>query len=82
MFGEEAEAAMRLRPTRIPDHVLEGPHEAAPAFHEDWTIVPGSKSDPEKWELELRLRDARNKMIREHLNEGRSVFYKSSGNSM
>ena len=32
--------------------------------------------------MELRLRDVRNKMIREDLNEGRAVFYKSSGNSM
>jgi hypothetical protein len=62
--------------------VLEGPHEAAPSFHEEWTFVPGSKCDPEKWEQELRLRDARNRLIREYLIEGRSVFYKSSGSSM
>ena len=36
----------------------------------------------EKWEQELRLRDARNRLIRELLNEGRSVFYRSSGSSM
>ena len=44
--------------------------------------MPGSKSDPVKWELELRLRDSRNRLIREYLLEGRSVFYRSSGNSM
>ena len=66
----------------LPDLVVEGPHEAQPSFHDDWTLVEGSRSDPEKWELELRLRDARNRMIREHLSAGRTVFYKSSGNSM
>ena len=35
-----------------------------------------------KKELELRLRDARNRLIREYLTEGRSAFYVSSGNSM
>ena len=66
----------------LPDLVVEGPHETQPSFHDDWTLVEGSRSDPEKWELELRLRDARNRMIREHLSAGRTVFYKSSGNSM
>ena len=80
--GAEADEVMKLKPTRLLPVVLEGPHEAAPPFHEDWTIVPGSKSDPEKWERELRLRDARNRLIRESLIEGRSVFYRSSGKSM
>ena len=35
-----------------------------------------------KGELELRLRDSRNRLIREYLIEGRSVFYRCSGNSM
>ena len=30
----------------------------------------------------MRLRDARNRMIRENLTSGRSVFYMSSGSSM
>ena len=58
------------------------PHEAAPSFHHDWTIVAGSKSDPLKLELELRRRNTTNKLIREFLVEGRSVLYRSSGNSM
>ena len=45
-------------------------------------VKPASNFDPEKWELELRLRDARNRMLREYLSSGRSVFYKSSGSSM
>jgi len=44
--------------------------------------VEGSRNDPLKKELELRLRDARNRLIREYLTEGRSAFYVSSGNSM
>ena len=82
LYGPEAAEVMRTKPTRLPDLVLEGPHEAAPALHEDWTIVPGSNTDPDKWELEPRLRDSRNRLIREHLDSGCSVFYKSSGNSM
>ena len=82
LTGVEAAEAMQSKPTRLLPVVLEGPHEAAPPFHEDWTIVPGSKTDPEKMEQELRLRDARNKLIRELLMEGRSVFYRSSGSSM
>ena len=57
-------------------------HEAAPSFHEDWTRVDGSGLDPEKWEQELRLRDTRNRLIREYLTDGRSVWYKSTGSSM
>ena len=74
----EAAEVMKSKPTRLPDIVLEGPHEAALEFHEDWTIVPGSNRDPEKWELELRLRYSRNRLTREFLTEGRSVFHKSS----
>ena len=80
--GEAAEAAMRTKPDRLPPLVLSCPHEAAPPFHDDWTRVPGSHADAAKWEMELRLRDARNRMIHEHLNGGRDVWYKSSGNSM
>ena len=62
--------------------VLEDPSEASTEFHADWTIVPGSAHDTEKWELEQRLRESRNRLIHEKLKAGRSVFYKSSGNSM
>ena len=82
MTAEEIAEVNKTKPTRLPPLLFESPHEAAPSFHEDWTIVPGSRYDPEAWEMELRLRDVRNKMIREQLAEGRAVFYKSSGNSM
>ena len=82
LHGAEADEAMRTMPTRRVPVILEGPHEAAPSFHEDWTIVPGSSWDAEKREQELRLRDARNRLIREYLTEGRAVFYRSSGDSM
>ena len=59
--GEEAAEAMLSRPTRLPNLILQSPHEAAPSFHEDWTRVEGSAIDPEKWEKELRLRDSRNR---------------------
>ena len=74
---------MKTKPTREPpDLMLADQHEAAPVFHEDWTLVPGSTRDPQKWELELRLRDSRNRLLREFLTDGRTVFYNSSGNSM
>jgi len=62
--------------------MLRGPHEAAPPYHEDWTLIPGSESDPEKKELEIKLRHRRNMMIREDLEKREPVFYRSSGNSM
>ena len=80
--GEEAAEAMRTKPTRLPDLILQSPHEAVPSLHEDWTLVEGSGIDPEKLEKELKLRDSRNRMIHEYLRDGRSVFYKSSGTSM
>ena len=80
--GADADEAMKSKPTRRVPVMMSGPHEAAPPFHEDWTRVAGSESDPEKLELELRLRDTRNRMIRESLEEGRAVFYRSSGSSM
>jgi len=83
LFGEEAAQAMRLRPTRCPpDVVLETPYDADPQYHQDWTIVKGSNYDPEAWAREKQLREQRNILIRESLTKGKSVFYKSSGNSM
>ena len=61
---------------------LPGSHEASPPFDQDWTNIPGSSSDPKKKLEELELRDARNKWIREMLNQGRAVRYSSSGCSM
>ena len=80
--GEEAAEAMRTKPTRLPNLILQDSHEAAPPFHEDWTVVEGSRHDAEKYAQELRLRDQRNRLIREFLQDGRSAFYKSSGDSM
>ena len=82
MTAEQAAEVDKTKPTRRPPFLFESPHEAAPSFHEDWTIVPGSRFDPEAWEKELRLRDVRNKMIREQLAEGRAVCYQSTGKSM
>jgi hypothetical protein len=83
LFGEEAAKAMRLRPTRCPfDVVLETPYDADPQYHQDWTIVKGSNYNPKAWAREKQLRDQRDILIRESLTEGKSVFYKSSGNSM
>ena len=82
LCGAEADEVMKSKPRRLPDLVLEGPHEAPIEYHEDWTRVPGSGHDPELWERELRLRDSRNRLIRDNLTGGRSAFYKSSGDSM
>ena len=80
--GAAADAAMRFFPIRRVPVMLRGPHEAAPPYHEDWTLIPGSESDPEKKELELKLRHRRNMMLREDLERREPVFFRSSGNSM
>ena len=78
-----AAEVMATMPTRCPpDAVLQHPHEADHMYHQDWTRVQGSGSDNEKWELELKLRERRDGLLREKLTAGFSVFYKSSGNSM
>ena len=46
--GEEAAKAMRSKPTRLPDLILQSPHEAVPSFHEDWTLVEGSALIPRR----------------------------------
>ena len=73
---------MKCYPQRRVPVMLSSPHEAAPPFHEDWTIIDGSSRDPDKWELELRLRGVRNRLIREDLEAGLAVFYRSTGSSM
>ena len=80
--GAAAAAVMRSFPIRRVPVMLRGPHEAAPPYHEDWTLIPGSESDPEKKELELKLRHRRNMMLREDLERREPVFFRSSGNSM
>ena len=81
LYGAEAAEVMMSEPERLPDWVLEGPHDASPASHKDWAIEEGGDNDPAKWDLELRLRDSRSRLIREYLPEGRTVFYKSTGSS-
>ena len=73
---------MQTKTTRLTDLIMQSPQEAAPSFHEDWTIVEGGASDPGKCEMEQRLWDARNRMIRDYLTDGSSLGYKSSGKSM
>ena len=63
-------------PTRLPPFVLEGAHEVTPELDVDWTLCP------EDWEKELRLRHQRNLLIKEKLLEGKSVCFRSSGNSL
>ena len=71
------------RPTRCPpDVVLSAPTDADEQYQQDWTIVPGSRWDDEKWERENELRDRRSALIRTKLEAGCSVFFSSSGNSM
>ena len=79
--GELARIAL-TKPDRLPPLVLSGPHELALPFHEDWTRVPNSRHDAEAWDMELRLREVRNEMIRDSLLEGRTVWYTSTGNSL
>ena len=42
----------------------------------DWTLCP------EDWGMELRLREVRNEMLKEQLQLGRPVIYRSSGWSL
>ena len=78
----ELVANLPEQPTRSPCMILEHPHQATSPFHEDWTQVPNSWTDPEAWQEEVRRRDLRNVMIMETLLDSRTVFYSSSGNSM
>ena len=80
--GAAAAAVMMSFPIRRVPVMLHGPHEAAPPYHEDWTLIPGSDRDPDKKELEIKLRHRRNMMLREDLEKLEPVFYRSSGNSM
>ena len=63
-------------PKRLPPYVLSSPHEAVGTKYDvDWTLN-------KDWDLELRLREERNKLIKEQLVGGSSVCYRSSGNSL
>ena len=65
LSADEAAEVERTKPARNPPLLLTLPHEAAPPLHEDWTLVPGSRTSIEAFERELRLRDVRNRMIQE-----------------
>jgi hypothetical protein len=55
---------------------MESRHETRPEFDVDWTLCP------EDWEQELARRKMRNEMIKDMLQAGRSVCYRSSGWSL
>ncbi len=74
---------MKTMPTRLPDHVLEGKHQATPDFQIDRTIPEDTTLHvDQRWELEQWRRDRRNRLIVANLTEGLTVFYMSSGSSM
>ena len=60
-------------PDRLPPLVLNCSHEITPELDVDWTLCP------EDWARELRLRAMRNEMIKEQLQLGKPVIYRSSG---
>ena len=64
------------RPTRPVPHVFNWSHEITPELDVDWTLCP---EDPAK---ELRLRWERNVLIKEQLQLGNPVVYRSSGWSL
>ena len=63
-------------PTRKPPYVLECRHKVSVEFDVDWTLCP------ENWPLEMERRELRNNMIKEQLQKGRNVAYRSSGWSL
>ena len=69
-------ADIPAKPDRPPPRVFNWAHEITPDADVDW------KRCPEDWEKELRLRQARNEMIKEELLAGNPVLYRSSGWSL
>ena len=64
------------KPDRLPPFVLNWSYEITPELDVDWTLCP------EDWAKELRLRAVRNGMIKEQLQLGKPVIYRSSGWSL
>ena len=64
------------RPDRPPPHVLNWSHEITPELDVDWTLCPEDSAK------ELRLREERNVLIKEQLQLGKPVIYRSSGWSL
>ena len=73
---------MLLKPGRLPPLLLTCAHEATTDFHRDWTVVEGSQRNDSVWAVEQRLRELRNKLIRDALLDGRPVWFCSSGCSL
>ena len=65
------------RPTRLPPFIYNHPHQVAQDHDVDWTIP-----DDRDRGTELSRRHARNEMIREQLQAGKPVVYRSSGWSL
>ena len=63
-------------PDRLPPYVLNFAHEITPELDVDWTRCP------DDWERELRLRKVRNELLKENLQAGKPVIYRSSGWSL
>ena len=64
------------KPNRPPPFIPEGPHQVSPETNIDWTIGDWDYS------TEWQLRQARNRMIKAQLLEGKSACYRSSGGSL
>ena len=62
-------------PTRAPPAIIFQAHEVHPEDEEDWTLDAD-------WETELIRRNMRNSMCKDMLLAGRSVQFRSSGNSL
>jgi hypothetical protein len=64
-------------PIRLPPFVLTDSHEvrANPQLDKDWTLS-------DDWDVELQRRYQRNVMCKEQLLAGRSICYRSGGNSL
>ena len=60
---------------RCPFRIYEA-HEVHPLDNVDWTF---NQAD---WDQELRDREHRNHLLRDHLLEGKTAQYRSSGNSL
>jgi hypothetical protein len=70
------EAPAFPKPNRLPPFVMESRRETRPEYDVDRTLCP------EVWEQELTRRKMRNEMIKDQLQAGRSVCYRSSGWSL
>ena len=80
---QDAEAMKSIPDWEPPDLVLRDPQETAPGMYvADWTKVPGSNKDSQKFRQEKRLRDFRSEYHRQLLGLGLAVTYTSTGHSM